>query len=112
MGQPSFAFLASSSNFSFSAPGMRALVVRWILVMVGPSSAISMVTTAVGLEGVRGELGVGELRAKGHGEAAGVGGGDELFGVGAGAIFKARMEAVGRCRGGCCSEWKGCRCRL
>ncbi len=39
--------------------------------------------------------GLGEFVGEGHGEAAGVGGGDELFGVGAGAFFEARLEAVG-----------------
>ena len=46
MGQPSLAFLASSSNMLFSIPGMVALVVRWILVTVGPASVVSRVTMA------------------------------------------------------------------
>jgi len=47
MGQPSLAFLANSSKVLFSMPGMVAWVLRWILVMVGPSSVVSMVTVAV-----------------------------------------------------------------
>ena len=47
MGQPSLAFLASSSNLSFSMPGTVAWVLRWILVTVGPASVVARVTTAV-----------------------------------------------------------------
>src|SRR5262249_14369820 len=41
-----------------------------------------------------GKAGAAELRGKRHGEAAGVGGGEKLFGIGADAAFKARVEGV------------------
>ena len=52
--------------------------------------------------------GFSDLAAKCHGEAAGVGGGDELFGVGADAVGEAGFEAVlrvfeGAALGGDCS---------
>ena len=107
-GQPTSALWASSSNFALSMPGTFALVVRWILVMVGFSPVRSRVRAAVvSIEsGVRPALVIS--RAKGHGEAAGVSGGDELFGVGADAVGEAGFEAVlcvfqGAALGGDCS---------
>ena len=47
-----------------------------------------------GLNGVRGEAGLGELGAEGHGEAAGVGCGDQLLRIGADAIGEASLETV------------------
>src|SRR6185436_3417306 len=40
------------------------------------------------------EAGFAQARGEGHREAAGVGGGDELFGVGAGAVLEAAGEGV------------------
>lgn len=48
-----------------------------------------------GFEFFGGEAGAAELRRKSHGEAAGVGGGEELFGIGADATFEAGVEGVG-----------------
>ena len=47
-----------------------------------------------GLDGVRDKPSVGELRAESHGEAAGVSGGDEFFGICADAAFETCGEAV------------------
>ena len=61
----------------------------------GWSSVVSRVTTAVVSIRWLGELGAGELGAEGHGDRSRRGlACDELFGVGAGALFKAGLEAV------------------
>ena len=95
MGQPSLAFLASSSKVDFSMPGMVAWVLRWILVMVGPSSVVSMVTVAVVsmvLGGCSAEVSC-ELRAmvKQPAWAAAM----SSSGLVPAAVFEAGVEAVG-----------------
>src|ERR1700749_4792500 len=47
MGQPFSAFLAASSNFALSAPGILALTCRWDEVTAKPDSSFSSVTVAV-----------------------------------------------------------------
>jgi len=47
---------------------------------------------AGGVDAVSGKAGVLEDEREGHGEAAGVGGGEKLFGVGAGGLFEAGFE--------------------
>ena len=47
MGQPALAALAAFSNSIGSAPGILAIVCRWMEVMVGPVSSISKVKVAV-----------------------------------------------------------------
>jgi hypothetical protein len=43
---------------------------------------------------VRSQAGLGNLGAQGHGEAAGMRGGDQLLGIGAYAVGEAGFEAV------------------
>src|SRR6266851_6440567 len=47
-----------------------------------------------GFKFLRGETGIAELRGKRHGEAARVRGGEQLFGIGAHAVFKTGAERI------------------
>jgi len=55
---------------------------------------LAQVDLGAGLDPARGEARLGQAVAKGHREAARVGGADQLFGVGAGAFFKTGAERV------------------
>src|SRR5712691_3999169 len=47
-----------------------------------------------GFQFLRGETGAAELRGKSHGEATGVRGGEQFFGIGAHAVFKTGAEGI------------------
>ncbi len=47
-----------------------------------------------GFQFLRGETGAAELRGKSHGEATGVRGGEQLFGIGTHTVFKTGAEGI------------------
>lgn len=63
----------------------------------GPTGGRNLLERDVGarFDAVGREPGFAEHGGEGHRETPGVGGGDELFGVGAGAVFEAGAEGVG-----------------
>ncbi len=96
IGQPVSAASAALRKDSSEAPGTFAVSSRCDSVMLQPPSALSSVTVQVVREPLGHQVGLPELGRHSHREATGVGGGDELFGIGSLLFAEPFRERVGR----------------
>jgi len=92
-GQPVSAPLTAASNLALSALGIVATRSRWLLVMENPRRPFERNRTG-GFQLRSDHACVAELLGKRHGEAARMGRGQQLFGVGSYAIFEAGRERI------------------